>query len=135
MKLGCLIRRLRWWSLPVTIHAAIFKFKSSYSQVFFKISVLQIFEIFTRKHPCWSGFSIKLKVACLKVCSFIKKRPRYRCFPVNIAKFLKPDFFIKHLRRLLLQVYQYTIIKIPVDAIGVVLVSLLLTLNIFHTLF
>ena len=21
-----------------------------------------------------------------KVCSFIKKRPQYRCFPVNIAK-------------------------------------------------
>ena len=30
-----------------------------------------------------------LKVAGLKICNFIKKRPQHRCFPVNIAKFLR----------------------------------------------
>ena len=29
------------------------------------------------------------KVAGLKACSFIKKRLQHRCFPVNIAKFLR----------------------------------------------
>ena len=29
------------------------------------------------------------KVACLRVCSFIKKRLQHRCIPVKLAKFLK----------------------------------------------
>ena len=29
------------------------------------------------------------KVAGLKACNFIKKLPQHRCFPVNIAKFLR----------------------------------------------
>ena len=29
--------------------------------------------------------------------NFIKKRPRHRCFPVNIAKLLRTVFFIEHL--------------------------------------
>ena len=36
------------------------------------------------------------KVAGLKVCNFIKKRLQHRCFPVNIAKFLRTVFFIEH---------------------------------------
>ena len=28
-------------------------------------------------------------IASLKVCNFVKKRPQHRCFPVNIAKFKK----------------------------------------------
>ena len=32
--------------------------------------------------------SLFKKVAGLKACNFIKKRPQHRCFPVNIAKFL-----------------------------------------------
>ena len=32
--------------------------------------------------------SLFKKVAGLKACNFIKKRPEHRCFPVNIAKFL-----------------------------------------------
>ena len=30
-----------------------------------------------------------MKVADLKACNFIKKRLQPRCFPVNIAKFLR----------------------------------------------
>ena len=31
-------------------------------------------------------------IADLKVCNFIKKRLQHRCFPVNIAEFLKNLF-------------------------------------------
>ena len=34
--------------------------------------------------------------------NLIKKRLQERCFPVNIAKFLRKAFFLKHRRRLLL---------------------------------
>ena len=47
------------------------------------------------------------KVANLKACSFIKKRLQHRCFPVNIAKFLRIAFFIEHFRRLLLTNEKY----------------------------
>ena len=33
----------------------------------------------------------------LKACNFIKKRSQNRCFPVNIAKFLRTALFIEHL--------------------------------------
>ena len=42
------------------------------------------------------------KVAGLTACDFIKKRLRRRCFPVNIARFLRTGFFTEHLRWLLL---------------------------------
>ena len=35
--------------------------------------------------------SLFKKVAGLKFCSFIKKRPQHRCFPVNIAKLKRPS--------------------------------------------
>ena len=38
----------------------------------------------------------------LKACNFIKKKLKHRCFPVNIVKFLRTVFFIKHLRQLFL---------------------------------
>ena len=76
----------------------------------------QPFAIFTEKHLCWSLFLIKSqasvlkkfqylqkntvlvqshfnKVADLKVCNCIKRRLQYRCFPINMAKCLKPVFF------------------------------------------
>ena len=33
--------------------------------------------------------SLLKKIASLKVCNFIKKRPQLKCFPVNITKFLR----------------------------------------------
>ena len=56
------------------------RFRSSRSQMFFKIGVLKSFPIFTGKHLCWKDF--------------IKKRS---CFPMNIAKFLRTAFFYKTL--------------------------------------
>ena len=35
------------------------------------------------------------KVAALKARNFIKKRLQHRCFPVNIAKFLRTPFFYR----------------------------------------
>ena len=51
-------------------------FKSSCSQMFFKIGVLKIFTNFTGKRLCWS-----------------------LCFHAKIAKFLKRPFLTDHLRR------------------------------------
>ena len=87
-------------------------FRSSCSQVFFKVGVLKNFTRFTEKHLCRSlflslFFSLKAynfnkkrldKVGGLKVCNFNKKRLLHRCFPVNIAKFLRAALFIEFLR-------------------------------------
>ena len=94
-------------------------FRSSCSQVFFKVGVLKNFTRFTEKHLCRSlflslFFSLKAynfnkkrldKVGGLKVCNFNKKRLLHRCFPVNIAKFLRAALFIEFLRQLLLYLF------------------------------
>ena len=69
--------------------------RSSRLQMFFKIGVLKNFAIFTGKHLCWSLFLIKWQA--------------FRCFPENIGKFLRAAFFIEHLRRLLLQMFCFTL--------------------------
>ena len=62
--------------------------RNSRWQMFFKIGARESLAIFTEKR--------------LKACDFIKKRLQHRCFPVNIAKFLRTAFFIEHLWWLLL---------------------------------
>ena len=47
-------------------------FRSSCSQIFFKISVLKNFANFTGEHVCWSLFLIKLQP------NFVKKRHQHR---------------------------------------------------------
>ena len=42
----------------------------------------------------------------LQARDLIKKRLKYRCFPVNIVKFFKKNFFIEHLWRLLLPLWR-----------------------------
>ena len=44
------------------------------------------------------------KVACLQVCSFIKKRLQHRCFPVNIANYLRTTILKNNCERMLLLV-------------------------------
>ena len=56
-------------------------------QMFFEIGVPKNFAVFRRKHLCWGLILIRLPV-----CNF----------PVNITKFLRTVFFIKHLRWLLM---------------------------------
>ena len=48
------------------------RYRRSYSQMFFKVSVRNILAVFTGKHLSWSLY-------------FLKKRLQHRCFPVNIA--------------------------------------------------
>ena len=64
-------------------------FRSSRSQMFFKIDVLKNFVIFTGKHLCRSLFLIKLQTWR----PVIKKRLQHRCFPVSIAKILRTLFY------------------------------------------
>ena len=66
-------------------------FERSRSQIFLKIGVLKNFTMFTGKYLCWSLFSIKLQAFRPG------KRLRRRCFPANIAKFLRTAFFTEHL--------------------------------------
>ena len=72
--------RRSWNTAASAIH------RSSRLQMFFRICVLKRFAIFTGKHLCWSRFFKKIFLELL-FFNFIKKRPRRRCFPVNIAKF------------------------------------------------
>ena len=76
---------------------SIARYRSSRSQLFFKIHVLKNFAIFTRKHLCWSPCFFNKVYQ-----NFIKKRCRHSCFPVNIAKFLRTSFFTENLWWLLL---------------------------------
>ena len=69
----------------------------------FKKGVLENFAIFTGKHSYWSLFLIKLQA--WRPATLLKKRLQYRCFPVNIPKFLRTAFFIEHLQWLLLLLY------------------------------
>ena len=77
-----------------------FPFRSSCPEVFYKKGVLRNFAKFIGKHLCQSLFFNK--VAGLGPATLLKKRLWYRCFPLNIAKFLKTPFLTKHLRWLLL---------------------------------
>ena len=57
------------------------------------IGVLKSFAIFKGKSLFWSIFW-KISQACI----FIKKRLQHICFPVKIAKFLRTTYVTKHLR-------------------------------------
>ena len=65
---------------------------SSSLQMFFEIGVLKICNIHRKTPVLESLFS---KLASLEACNFIKKRPQHRCFPVNIAKFLR-KFYLQN---------------------------------------
>ena len=62
------------------------KFRSSRSQMFFKITVVEKFSSFTEKHLCWILWQ--------------------RCFPVKFAKILRTSFFTEHLGWLFREIYE-----------------------------
>ena len=67
------------------------------------------FAIFTGKHLCWSLFFIKLQAFRPK------KKLQYKCFPMNIAKFLRTPILKNICERLLLFVSYHqpqTLIKV-----------------------
>ena len=51
--------------------------------------------------------SLLKKVAGFEVCKSIKRRLQHRCFPVNIAKFLRTAFSIEQLLWLLLELRHF----------------------------
>ena len=51
------------------------------------------------------------KDADVQACNFIEKRLQHRCFPSNIAEFLRTAYFIDLIRRLLFQVERKIIYK------------------------
>ena len=72
--------------------------------------VLKNFLLFIRKHVQKSLFN---KVACLKACNFTKKRLQHRCFPMNIANFLRSHSLKNSCERLLLNHYwKWTIVMV-----------------------
>ena len=60
-----------------------------------KKAILKNVTKFTGKNLC-QGLSFK-KVAGLRLATLFKKRLWHKCFPVNIARFLR-TFFTEHLR-------------------------------------
>ena len=66
--------------------------RTNRSQMFFEIGVLKVSNIH-RKTPVLK--SLFRKVASLEAYKFIKKRLQHRCFPVNIANFLR-KFYLKN---------------------------------------
>ena len=68
--------------------------------MFFKIGILKRFTKFTGKHLCQSLFFNK--VTDLRPATLLKKRLWHKCFPVNLAKFLRTLFSLEYLRWLLL---------------------------------
>ena len=65
--------------------------RRSYSHMFFKLCALKNFVYnINKKTPVLK--SLFKKVASLKTCIVKKKRFQHRCFPVNIAKFLRTAF-------------------------------------------
>ena len=73
--------------------------RSSRSQMFFKIGVLKILGIFTRKRLCWSLFLIKLQT--LRPATLLKETPT-RLLSCEICQIFKNTFFTEHLWWLLL---------------------------------
>ena len=65
--------------------------RSNHQRSSIKKDALKDFALFTGKH--------------LKACSFISKRAQHKCFPVNIAKFLRPPIFKNICEWLLLHLF------------------------------
>ena len=79
--------RLRVTQKPLILSFLVFlSFRSSCSQIFFKIVVLKNFANFTGKHLVWSLFFLK------KMYNVIKERIQHRRYFVKSAKFLRTPF-------------------------------------------
>ena len=75
-------------------------YRSSRSQMFFKIGVLKYFESFTEKYMCWSLFLINLH-GC-RPAVLLKETPT-QLFSYEICEIFKNTFSTEHLRWLLLK--------------------------------
>ena len=78
-------------------------FRRNHQRCSVRKGVLGNFTTFTGKHLCQGLFFNK--VAGLNPATLLKKRPWYRCFPVNFAKILKTPFLQNTSGRLLLKLF------------------------------
>ena len=65
---------------------------------FFNPLTEAVVQMYSVKRCCVRNFA-KFIGKHLRQILFLKKRLWHRCFPVNIANFLRRTFFLKHLRR------------------------------------
>ena len=82
--------------------------KQSFGGVPLKKGVLKNFAKFTRKKHMRQILFFN-KVSGLRPATLPKKRPWHRCFPVNLAKFLRTLFLTEHLQWLLLELANETV--------------------------
>ena len=101
-------------------------FRSSHQSCSIEKAVYKNFAIFTRKHPSVleSPFN---RLAGFKTCNFLEKELQQRCFPVNIAKFLKTLILMKICEQLPLQ-----FLLLNVNISSWVLVSVLNSIGILQ---
>ena len=69
----------------------VFLLQKQLPEVFCKKNVLRNFAKFPGKHLCQNLFLNK--VTGLRAATFLKKRLWHRCFPRNVAKFLRTHFY------------------------------------------
>ena len=80
--------------------------RSSRPELFRRKAALKSYVEFTRKHPCWSFFLIKMQDG--DAWNFIKKRLQHRYFPVKFAKFLRTPILKSICERLLLHLKYFS---------------------------
>ena len=61
------------------------RFRSSRSQMFFKIGVLKNFAIFTGKHLCWSLFLIKFRSLLVMLLCFVPPYFEFLIFLIKLS--------------------------------------------------
>ena len=69
--------------------------RSSRPELFCRKAALKSYAEFTRKHPCWSFFSIKMQDG--DAWNFVKKTPT-QILSCEICKIFKNTYFKEHLR-------------------------------------
>ena len=96
------------WKLNVAL------FRSSCSQMTFKIGVLTDFTNFRGKQLCWS-LLIKMQLSASK----FEKRLQHSSLPVKFVKLLRTLYFTEHLQWLLLIVFARNFLNLQVTILGI----------------
>ena len=92
-------------------HFESIKFKSSRSQMSFKIDFFKNFSMFTGKHLRWSVFVIQLKIC--KPENLLKRDSNTNVFLLILLNLQEQLFFIEHLRWLVFKVIFETVRTSP----------------------
>ena len=89
------------------MHVYSSKRRSSSSEVFYKIRVLENFQKFTysQENTC-AGVSLN-KVPAWRPATSLKQRPWHRCFSANFCKIFKSTYFKKELNASTYSIYLF----------------------------